>query len=78
MSRELTKKEREWVMELKRVLGKVPKTLFVLQSNETNQLMLFDRYSGESIDHPDVQGCLEGDPLEKVTFKEDGTFAGWE
>jgi len=78
MIRELSNKEDEWLKRLKAVLRQQPKTLSILQSNESGELLIYDSSSGEMIeDTPTIRGFQEGDPLLKLEHGEDGRIVGW-
>lgn len=65
MSRELTKKEKEWVEKFKKCLRYMPKSINLYISNEEFKFQIYDSKTKEVLDGAIKHGFEQGDPMDK-------------
>lgn len=63
MSREPTKKEKDWIKRFKRCLRSMPKSMNLYISNETMEFQIYDSETKEVIDGRIKHGFEQGDPM---------------
>lgn len=65
MSRELTKKEKDWINKFRGCLRSIPKTINLYISNEDMNFQTYDTGTKEILDINIKHGFEQGDPMDK-------------
>lgn len=66
MSRELTKKEKNWIKRFKKCLSEKPKSISLYIENIGSEFQVYDTNTKEILDIVIKHGFEQGDPMDRV------------